>query len=56
MHFRLRTNRQVLTFKGIDPVKSQFAHKEHVQVLTEEGPSWITDKWERFPLLTTEAR
>lgn len=57
MHFRVRSNRLALTFVGVDPVQSQRAtSRRWVRVLTEEGPSWVCDKWERFPLVAEEER
>lgn len=56
MFFRERVNRHPYEFVGIDPVDSKFPNKDHVRVVTREGVSWVCEKWQRFPLLTTEAR
>lgn len=57
MTFRERRNRVPLTWVGIDPVISTRPTKsEFVRILTEEGASWICDKYERFPLVSDERR
>lgn len=53
MFFRERSNRTALTFVGVAPVASRFAGKRRVRVLTEQGVSWVVDRDERFPLLTS---
>lgn len=57
MTFRERSNREPLTWAGIDPVSSgRPTKREFVRILTVEGPSWICDKFERFPLVSSERR
>lgn len=57
MRFRERSNRTPLTFAGIDPVVSaRPTSREWVRILTAEGPTWICDKFERFPLVHEVSR
>lgn len=39
------------TFKGVARVRSRFAGKRRVRVLTREGASWVCERDQRFPVV-----